>query len=85
MGMKTVSITFAGPKSDAMAKRFYSYLVDGGLEDQLIEALSEKGATLEISDCDTAGLAVLFQCQEAAAVGRSASKRVPRKRPGKRE
>jgi len=83
--MKTVSITFAGPKSDAMAKRFYSYLVDGGLEDQLIEALSEKGATLEISDCDTAGLAVLFQCREAAAVVRPASKRVPRKRPGKRE
>lgn len=83
--MKTVSITFAGPKSDAMAKRFYSYLVDGGLEDQLIEALSGKGATLEISDCDTAGLAVLFQCREAAAAIRPASKRVPRKRPGKRE
>ena len=88
--MKTVSITFAGPKSDAMAKRFYSYLVDGGLEDQLIEALSDKaeggpGATLEISDCDTAGLAVLFQCQETAAAARPASKRVPRKRPGKRE
>lgn len=83
--MKTVSITFAGPKSDAMAKRFYSYLVDGGLEDQLIEALSEKGSTLEISDCDTAGLAVLFQCKETVSVVRPASKRVPRKRPGKRE
>lgn len=85
MGMKTVSITFAGPKSDAMAKRFYSYLVDGGLEDQLIEALSGNGATLEISDCDTAGLAVLFQCREEAAAIRPASKRVSGKRPGKRE
>jgi len=81
--MKTVQITFAGPKSDAMAKRFFSYLVDGGLEDQLIEALSEKGATLEIGDCDTTGLAVLFQCREADVVIRGASKRVPRKREGK--
>ena len=81
--MKTVQITFAGPKSDAMAKRFFSYLVDGGLEDQLIQALSEKGATLEISDCDAGDLAVLFQCREADVVVRGATKRVPRKRAGK--
>jgi len=81
--MKTVQITFAGPKLDAMAKRFFSYLVDGGLEDQLIQALSEKGATLEISDCDTGDLAVLFQCREADVVVRGATKQVPRKRAGK--
>ena len=83
--MKTVQITFTGPKSDELARRFFHYLVDGGLEDQLIEALSGNGSTLEISDCDTAGLAVLFQCQEVTAAARPASKRVPRKRPGKRE
>lgn len=75
--MKTVSITFAGPKSDVLAKRFYTYMVDGGLEDQVIEALSGNGATLEISDCDNEDLAILFQCRE------DASKRVSRKRGGK--
>lgn len=75
--MKTVAITFAGPKSDALAKRFYTYMVDGGLEDQVIEALSGNGSTLEIGDCDTEDLAILFQCRE------DASKRVPRKRGGK--
>lgn len=75
--MKTVQITFAGPKSDVMAKKFFTYLVDGGLEDQLIQELSGDGATLEINDCDTKDLAVLFQCPETA------TKRVPRKRPGK--
>ncbi len=78
--MKTVQITFAGPKSDAMAKRFFTYMVDGGLEDVLIQALSEKGATLEISDCSTEDLAVLFQCRETTTVVKDAGrKRVSRK------
>ena len=72
--MKTVQITFAGPKSDAMAKKFFSYLVDGGLEDQLIEQLSGKDMTLQISDCNNEDLAVLFQTLET---------RVSRKRAGK--
>ncbi len=63
--MKTVRIEFAGPKSEEMARRFYAYLVDGGLEDQLIQELSGDGATLEIGDCNTDDLAVLFQCREA--------------------
>ena len=72
--MKTVQITFAGPKSDAMAKKFFSYLVDGGLEDQLIDVLSGKDMTLKISDCNTEDLAVLFRTLET---------RVSRKRAGK--
>jgi hypothetical protein len=71
--MKTVQITFAGPKSAAMAKKFFAYLVDGGLEDQVIETLSGGGTTLEISDSDAGDLAVLFQCREEPA------KRVARK------
>lgn len=62
--MKSVRIDFAGEKSEEMAKRFYAYLVDGGLEDQLIEALSDKGVTLEISDLNNDDLTVLFQCRE---------------------
>lgn len=72
--MKTVHIEFAGPKSDTMAKRFYAYLVDGGLEDQLIETLSDKTVTLEISDCSNDDLAVLFQCREVDAPAKSAKK-----------
>lgn len=63
--MKTVQITFAGPKSGKMAKRFFACLVDGGLEDQVIQALSGNGGTLEISDNNADDLAVLFQCREA--------------------
>ena len=77
--MKTVQITFAGSKSDAMAKKFFSYLVDGGLEDQLIDVLSGNGTTLEISDSNTDDLAVLFQCRN------DASKKAPRKRVVKRK
>lgn len=73
--MKTVQITFAGPKSDAMAKKFFSYLVDGGLEDHLIQALSEKDSTLEISDCNPEDLAVLFQCRKSVAVVREPMKK----------
>lgn len=74
--MKTVRVEFAGPKSEEMAKRFFSYLVDGSLEDQLIQALSEKGTTLEISDSNTDDLAVLFQCREATTVIREAKNKL---------
>ena len=74
--MKTVRIDFAGPKSEDMARRFFSYLVDGGLEDQLIAALSEKGVTLEINDSNATDLAVLFQCREATMVIREAKNKL---------
>lgn len=81
--MKTVHIEFAGPKSKKIAKRFYAYLVDGGLEDQLIEKLSDEGVTLEISDCSNDDLAVLFQCREIAAPAKSAKKPGTRKKAAK--
>ncbi len=62
--MKTVQITFTGPKSDELARRFFHYLVDGGLEDQVIQGVSKNGATLEIGDCNIEDLAVHFQCRE---------------------
>jgi len=74
--MKTVRIDFAEPKSEDMARRFFSYLVDGGLEDQLIETLSEKGVTLEINDSNATDLAVLFQCREATTVIREAKNKL---------
>ncbi len=57
-----VSLAFSGVKSGEMAKRFFSYLVDGGLEDQLIQELSGKGFTLEISGSNKKKLTVTFQC-----------------------
>lgn len=72
--MKTVKLTFAGLKSEEMAKRFYSYLVDGGLEDQLIQMISGNGVTLGINDCNTKELSVLFQCSEMKAAKKPVKK-----------
>ncbi len=65
--MKSVRIEFTGPGSEKIAQKFYSYLVDGGLEDHLIETLATKDTTLEIADCNNDELAVLFQCREIRA------------------
>lgn len=37
--MKSVKFTFVGDNSDAVAQAFYTWVVDGGLEDQLIDEL----------------------------------------------
>jgi hypothetical protein len=37
--MKTVKFTFVGGNSNAVAQAFYTWVVDGGLEDQLIDEL----------------------------------------------
>ena len=74
--MKSVRIEFAGPQSEAMARRFFSYLVDGGLEDHLIQNLSGAGATLEITDSHAGDLTVLFQCRE----GQEATGKPPKTR-----
>lgn len=78
-----VQIIFTGVKPKEMAKRFFAYLVDGGLEDQLIENLSGKGLTLEIRDCDPKKFTVIFQClkeEPAKKPVKKASKKVPAKR-----
>lgn len=71
-----VSLTFSGVKSGEMAKRFFSYLVDGGLEDQLIQELSGKGLTLEISGSNKKKLSVAFQCSKEKPVKRVVKKTV---------
>lgn len=38
--MKTVKFTFVGGDSDAVAQAFYTWVVDGGLEDQIISELN---------------------------------------------
>lgn len=63
--MKTVQISFAGPRSEDMARRFYTFLVDGGLEDYLIQQLTTPTVTMELNDCNNEDLTVLFQCRES--------------------
>ena len=42
--MRTVTFTFVGHGSDDVAQAFYTWFVDGGLEDQAIEVLTDNTA-----------------------------------------
>ncbi len=72
--VRSVEIRFSGFKSGEMAGRFFTYLVDGGLEDHLIQALSGDGVTLEIGDCDSGKLSVTFDCRETQQIGPASGK-----------
>ena len=39
--MKKVTISFVGNGSDQTADKFYSWIVDGGLEDYIVDTLTE--------------------------------------------
>lgn len=58
---KTVSLVFNGVKSGEMVKKFFTFLVDGGLEDIIIQAIAGHGIVLGISDCDKKTLTVNFE------------------------
>lgn len=58
---KTVSLVFNGMKSGDMAKKFFTYLVDGGLEDIIIQAIAGHGVVLGISGFDKKTLTVNFE------------------------
>jgi len=65
-----------------MAKKFFTYLVDGGLEDILIENLSGQGITLGISGCDKKKLTVSFEVAKdkpAAKAGKKPAKKAVKK------
>lgn len=64
--VKIVELAFEGEGGEKMARRFFSYLVDGGLEDQLIQTLGGKGLELEIGACDDKSLRVQFRCRRTA-------------------
>lgn len=54
--MKKVTFTFVGQDAEIMAQKFYTWYVDGGLEDEVVDTLSGTGpsevVTIEI-DNDT--------------------------------
>lgn len=58
---KTVGLIFNGVKSGEMAKKFFTYLVDGGLEDIIIQAIAGHGVILGISGFDKKKLTVSFE------------------------
>ena len=39
--MKKVTFTFTGDGSDQVADKFYTWVVDGGLEDQIADTLTD--------------------------------------------
>lgn len=76
---KSVTLVFNGVKSGDMAKRFFTYLVDGGLEDILIENLSGQGITLGISGCDKKKLTVSFEVAKDKPAKKAAVRKAPKK------
>ncbi|MBP7633791.1 hypothetical protein KBA41_06450 [Candidatus Ozemobacteraceae bacterium] len=61
--MNDVTISFSGNRAEEMARKFFTYLVDGGLEDQVIDHLSDAKTTVEIGDCDAHDRKVVFVCR----------------------
>jgi translation initiation factor IF-1 len=85
----TVTVSFMGLNAEEMAKKFFTYLVDGGLEDQVIQALSGKGVTLAIEDYSKKRLSVLFECMKeqpvkTANAAKKPVKKIVKKVPAKR-
>lgn len=76
---KSVTLVFNGVKSGDMAKKFFTYLVDGGLEDVLIENLSGQGITLGISGCDKKKLTVSFEVAKDKPAKKAAVRKAPKK------
>ncbi len=52
MKMKELKLSFTGPKAETSCRAFFSWLVDGGGEDVVIDALADYGFDVEISECD---------------------------------
>ncbi|BCN24003.1 MULTISPECIES: hypothetical protein [Vibrio] len=51
--MKKVTLTFIGEGSEQVAEKFYAWMTDGGLEDSMIEHLSDREVSVVgISDMD---------------------------------
>ncbi|MGI9949196.1 hypothetical protein [Vibrio hyugaensis] len=51
--MKKVTLTFVGEGSDRIAEKFYAWMTDGGLEDSMVENLSDREiSVVGISDMD---------------------------------
>lgn len=61
--MKNVTFTFKGQEAEKMAQQFYTWFVDGGLEDQIVDTLSEEGpSNVEVIEIDNDELNIVLEC-----------------------
>lgn len=61
--MKKVTLTFVGQDSDIMAQKFYTWFVDGGLEDQVIDTLTEMGPSkVDLIEINNESLDLIMGC-----------------------
>lgn len=61
--MKKVTFTFVGQDSEIMAEKFYTWYVDGGLEDLVVDTLSENApANVETVEIDNNNLEIVLGC-----------------------
>jgi translation initiation factor IF-1 len=89
---RTVNLVFNGVKSGDMAKKFFTYLVDGGLEDIIIQGIAGPGVVLGISGFDKKTLTVSFEVGKEKPAKKAvktpaktvkAAKKKPVTKPGK--
>ena len=65
--MKKVTFTFVGHQSDEVAKKFYHWAVDGGLEDSIIDTLSDGETEVEgIVDFNNQSLDIAVSSSKAS-------------------
>ena len=63
--MKKVTLTFVGFQSDEVAQAFYTWVVDGGLEDGIIDTLSNSKVEVEgITDFNNESLDIAIGSKE---------------------
>ncbi len=61
--MQKVTFTFAGQESAEMAQKFYTWFVDGGLEDQVIDTLTEMGPSrVDVIEIDNDNFEIVLGC-----------------------
>lgn len=63
--MNQVILKFEGDAGEEVAQRFYTWLVDGGLEDQVVDTLSSEKVEVAMSNWDNDQKIVSFTCTDA--------------------
>ena len=64
--MKELQITFKGKAAEAGRNALFSWLVDGGGEDVIIDALGTNGLDGEITHCDNVKHEIVITVNEAS-------------------
>lgn len=69
--MKNVTFTFVGQDAEEMAQQFYTWFIDGGLEDQVVETLSEMGpSAVEVIEFDNNKMDIVVGCRHKRTRGK---------------